>query len=171
MIILNKIKWTSFRLFFYFLILMNFLTFGLFAYLIAPYISYLFLKDWRFWKNISFFKKLYPAVNTFIFHWINNDYNYLKSYIPLSAPPMRSYNKALFKNRDSWEFGDSCGNCNECCTLLNCFFLDKENKRCLCYDSLFWNYFNCGRFPVNAKHIEYHKCPRFEVINKEETEL
>lgn len=170
-IILRKIKWTSFRLLFYFLVFMNFLTFGLFAYLIAPFISYLFLNDWRFWKNISFIKKLYPAVNTFVFHWFKNDYNYLRSYIPLSAPPMRSYNNKLFKNRDSWEYGDTCGECADCCAMLNCFFLDKKNMGCLSYNSLFWNYFNCGRFPVNAKHIEYFHCQRFELINKDETEL
>jgi len=148
---------------------LNLLTFGLFGYLIAPYITYIFFKDWRFWKNFSLIKNLYPAFNTLIFNWIKKDYYYFMSYIPFSEPPMSSYNKTLIKNRDLWEYGDSCGNCSDCCTLLNCFFLDKENKKCLSYNSLFWKYFNCGRFPVNYKQIEYYNCPRFEAINREET--
>jgi hypothetical protein len=42
--------------------------------------------------------------------------------------------------------------------------LDEERDRCRGYDSFYWRYFNCGRFPSNAEETHYYSCGKWRVI-------
>ena len=58
------------------------------------------------------------------------------------------------------------GNCDACdspcCAQLKCPLFGSDG-RCMGWDSLFFNYFYCGRYPENQKQIDYYKCPKWEL--------
>ena len=29
------------------------------------------------------------------------------------------------------------------------------------YDSFYWRYFNCGRYPANQEEIDWYECPKW----------
>ena len=41
--------------------------------------------------------------------------------------------------------------------------LDDERDRCHGYDSFYWRYFNCGRFPSTAEETHYYNCAKWRV--------
>jgi hypothetical protein len=42
--------------------------------------------------------------------------------------------------------------------------LDEEHDRCRGYDSFYWRYFNCGRFPSTAEETHYYSCGKWQVF-------
>ncbi len=61
----------------------------------------------------------------------------------------------------TWEFGTTCGPCNRCCTKIKCPILDHRSGLCRGYDSFFWRYFNCGRFPSTRREIDFYICNKW----------
>ncbi|MEE8434399.1 MAG: hypothetical protein V3S64_06380, partial [bacterium] len=41
--------------------------------------------------------------------------------------------------------------------------LDYETGLCQGYDSFFWRYFNCGRYPSNQREIEFYLCNKWSL--------
>jgi len=164
----NKIRWSLFRISSYAIVIINILTFGIFLYVIAPYVSYFFLNDWKFWKHLSYFHKFYFSSLSYVKSIVLKDSLFIMYHLPLSSPPMDSPDIQLFRVSKDWEYPDnSCGTCFNCCSMLaDCCFLDTSQNKCVCYGSLFWRYFNCGRFPATGKQLKYYKCPKFEVIEQ-----
>jgi hypothetical protein len=169
---LKKLKWSLFRLLAYVIVLVNFVTFGAFLYVIAPFTSYFFFNDLRFWKYWSFYRKFY--VNTFSYLkaiWAG-DSALLISHLPLSAPPMDSPDTSVFRVSPNWNTSkDNCGSCSACCTLTSdCCFRDKTTNLCLSYKSVFWKFFNCGRFPISKDQLDYYGCKKFETVDAVKSE-
>ena len=42
-----------------------------------------------------------------------------------------------------------------------CPLLDSEQQRCLGYNSFYWRYFNCGRYPSFAEEVHYYDCRKW----------
>ena len=164
--IFNRIRWSLFRVISYSIVFINILTFGVFLYIIAPYTSYFFLNDLKFWKHLSYFHKIYFNSISYLKSIVLKDSALIISHLPLSSPPMDSPNLKLFRVSKDWDYpDDSCGTCSDCCHFLgDCCFLDTSRNKCLCYGSLFWRYFNCGRFPTTKKQLDYYRCPKYESI-------
>lgn len=80
------------------------------------------------------------------------------------SPPLR---RAAFRENVAWTPRGSCGTCRQCCSTtwlpepdrVFCPFLTERG--CGVYGGLFWDYFNCGRFPVDISWADSYACPRF----------
>lgn len=80
------------------------------------------------------------------------------------SPPVRG---AKFPENTSWSPQGSCGTCSQCCSTvwlpeperISCPML--TDKGCGVYGGKFWDYFNCGRFPVAQAWADSYACPRF----------
>jgi hypothetical protein len=163
---LRQIKWALIRLLIYFFTLINVLTFGLVAYSIAPYTSYFFFKDWKFWKYLPFFNRFYRSSLHYLKTLCRRDAWFFLSHLPLTDPPMMVPDKKYVRISVGWTFGeDTCGLCTNCCFLADCCFLDPTSHRCLSYGSVLWNYFNCGRFPSSKWQLEFYQCQKYEILD------
>ena len=83
--------------------------------------------------------------------------------VPLTEPPSSGPDLNLVRLKETWPHGRSCGACSQCCDLIGCPLKDQERGRCLGYDSIYWRYFNCGRFPDSKKQLDYYGCPKWEM--------
>lgn len=156
-----------FRLMSYTIVVINLVTGGIFLYLIAPYTSYFFFNDLRFWKYLKYYHKYFFYSASYIWALLRREQGLIKTVLPLTSPPMDRPDPALFHINKHWNLPeDSCGECNRCCTfVLDCCFLDKSKNRCVAFGSLFWKYFNCGRFPSSQAMLHYVQCPKYEMQN------
>ncbi len=134
------------------------------GFLTAPLFTYLFFGNWQFWKYFNpGWKLLFQGWGFLIrmLRWENNGFMFS---VPLTSPPISTPDLKLVAIQSNWEHGSSCGDCNHCCTRVYCPILDKETGLCRGYDSFFWRYFNCGRFPTVQSEIDYYGCPKWKII-------
>lgn len=157
----------AFRVLSYGIVAVNLLTFGTFLYVIAPYTSYFFFNDWRFWNYLKYYHRYFLYSASYILAILTTHRELARDVLPLTAPAMLGPSPDQFRIAKDWTLpADSCGECNRCCTfVVTCCFLDKATNRCPCYGSLFWRYFNCGRFPSTRELIDNCGCSKFEVID------
>lgn len=80
------------------------------------------------------------------------------------SPPVRG---ARFQENAGWSPQGSCGTCSQCCSTV---WLPEPERTpcplltdtgCGVYGGVFWDYFNCGRFPVDQAWADSYACPRF----------
>jgi len=155
-------------LFYYLCITLTSLTGGLFIYVAAPYASYIFFNDLAFWKYLKYYPRITIQLYHIIFLWIT-DAEYRGMYAqPLSAPPSSGPDRTIIKLSPEWK-NDAydCARCINCCTKIKCPLLDHAGQKCLVYNSVYWRYFSCGRFPVSQKQIDYYQCPKWEIRDNE----
>lgn len=164
----TELKWATFRMVSYSIVAINILTFGFFLYVIAPYTSYFFFGDLRFWKYLPYFHKYYFYSISYLKMTILEDGALTLFHLPMTSPPADSPDPGMFRLAKEWNFPEgTCGKCSNCCNFLTeCCFYDKSQNKCLCYGTLFWRFFNCGRFPLSKEQLDYFNCPKFEFINR-----
>ncbi|MCX6242858.1 MAG: hypothetical protein NTX43_13725 [Bacteroidetes bacterium] len=163
--ILYKIYWASARLLFLFLVMAGIFTAGLFIYLTGPVFSWYFHRDWHFGRYRHL---VFPTVllsYCILADWIKNP-GYRSSFLTsLTASPRSAPDNSKVRVRPDWPMADgTCNGCIQCCTKRACTMIDKERNICLSYDSFYWRYFNCGRYPESPRQIEYYNCPKWEII-------
>ncbi|TXK76409.1 hypothetical protein [Paenibacillus sp. N3.4] len=131
----------------------------------APVISRIYFRDYKFWRYTKFY---IPMVKNFwrIVYRNITDKKYREMFsVPFISPPMLGPERTVVQVTENWTTGtQDCNTCQRCCTIIDCPLLDKNSGRCKSYDSFFWRYFNCGRYPLNQKQIAYYGCPKWEVI-------
>ncbi len=138
---------------------------GIGAFLFAPITTYYFFDDLRFWR----YARLLPAMTAYAYRLLfmmftDKKWRFL-SAPALTTPPLTQPDRRRVRLSGNWRNGEEdCGDCCDCCLQIKCPLLDLEKKNCLAYDSFFWQYFNCGRFPVNQEHIDYYNCTKWEMI-------
>ncbi len=72
----------------------------------------------------------------------------------------------------SYEPKGSCGTCKNCCTTHwlpeaereKCSFLGE--KGCTIYGGIWWDHFNCGRYPATPNVVAAYSCPRFAWLDE-----
>jgi hypothetical protein len=140
------------------------LTGGLFIYIIAPYSSYIFFNDIAFWKYHKYFPKIIVQLYRIIFLWVF-DSKYRRMYAqPLTAPPSMGPDRTRVRLSDEWKHNEyDCSSCINCCIKIKCPLIDYESNKCLSYNTFYWRYFSCGRFPVSQRQIDYYDCPKWEI--------
>lgn len=155
-----------FRVVSYTIVAVNLISGGVFLYIIAPYTSYFFFNDLRFWKFLGYYHKYFLYSSAYIWGLLCREQGLIKTVLPLASPAMDHPDPASFRISGNWQLPeDTCGDCNRCCTfVVRCCFLDPDENRCPCYGSLFWKYFNCGRFPASKAMLEHCGCPKFEAV-------
>ena len=159
---MTTLKYVFIRLYLYFLFALFFITGGLSLFILAPLykaalaprVSYRDINPFRVWSCM------------FRIAWRTLTSKNYRSIFPikLTDPPKLHTDLKLVRVKDSWQGAkDNCDLCQaSCCMALRCPLLG-ENGRCLGYDSWFFNYFYCGRYPENQGQIDYYKCPKWEV--------
>lgn len=67
----------------------------------------------------------------------------------------------------AYEPKGSCGSCKNCCTT---YWQPPEQRKscpmlsatgCMIYGGLYWDHFNCGRYPAEPSAVSHYGCPRF----------
>ncbi|MCL1987626.1 MAG: hypothetical protein FWG64_06615 [Firmicutes bacterium] len=129
-----------------------FVLFPLYKVAFAPKAAYSELPIFALWMHI--FKVMWRSAT-------NQQY---RDMYPskITDPPKLNTDRNLVKIKPTWQ-GDSsnCDACTfTCCEKLQCPLFGK-NGRCLSYDSLFFKYFYCGRYPENQAQIDYYDCPKW----------
>lgn len=161
---LKKAKYALYRIIFIIYAVFAALTFGLVGCLLAPLSTYYLFNDLRFWKYLRYFFPVVKAFWRFVFLWLTSDAYRKEFSLSLTAPPRSSPDPEIVKIRDTWNAGlYDCNQCTNCCQKIKCPLLDTDNHLCLSYDSFFWRYFACGRYPVSREQIEYYNCPKWEM--------
>jgi hypothetical protein len=160
----NQAKWALYRIVFVITATFGSLTGGLGAYLLAPLYSYYFFNDLNFLKYHQYFFPLAKSYWRFIYRLFSSE-DYREEYsLGLTLPPCTSPDLAYLQLAATWD-GDlfDCDQCTRCCTIIDCPLMDNTNHLCRAYNSFFWRYFPCGRYPKTQQQIEYYGCPKWEV--------
>jgi hypothetical protein len=130
--------------------------------LTAPVMTYYFFKDWRFWRHLGPGLRMFPHGYKMLYKILTGEGAYMLS-VSLTSAPNSSPDLGSVRLSATWEHGYSCGTCSRCCEKIGCPVLDKATGLCQGYDSFFWRYFNCGRFPTAQPEIDYYDCPKWEI--------
>jgi len=163
----NKVKYAFYRIIFLIYAVFTFLTFGLVGFLLAPLFSYYYFNDLKFLKYIKY---IFPIVKTSwrLVYLLFTSHSYREEFsLSLIAPPMTSPDLSIVKVKSTWNSDIfNCNQCTKCCQVIKCGLLDTTNNHCKSYNSFFWRYFACGRYPVSKQQIEYYGCPKWEMIQQ-----
>jgi hypothetical protein len=83
--------------------------------------------------------------------------------VPLASPPSSAPDQSVAAVRTDWHHGNSCGDCSNCCKPGGtvCPLLGNEQQGCLGYNSFYWRYFNCGRYPSSEEELDYYDCRKW----------
>lgn len=157
---MHRLKWPLARLGFYTYISFSLLT-VVGGYLTAPVMTYYFFGDWRFWRHASPGWKLFRHGWRMVALIVRGHNDGFLFSVPLTSPPMTAPDRDVVKLAGNWEHATSCKPCVRCCEVIACPVLDEETRLCLGYNSFFWRYFNCGRYPSQQSEIEYYICPKW----------
>jgi hypothetical protein len=158
---LNKIGWASARLFF--ILYIGFCVASLIGgFLTAPLMTWYFYGDWRFWRFWSSAPGLFIHALRLLRLMLRDNRSFMFT-VPLSTPPRSSPDPSSVSLQRFWSHGRSCGACSNCCRPGGhaCPLLDEASGLCRGYDSFYWRYFNCGRFPSTPDEIEYYGCSKW----------
>lgn len=163
----QRIKWSFVRILYYITLALAALTGGIATYLLAPIPSYYFFGDFAFWRHIKYFYPLNKQMYRIIYFWLS-DHKYRSMFSqPLSSPPMKGPDRTKLKISPKWEHGEyDCAGCVKCCIKISCPMLDSDENKCLVYNSPYWNYFSCGRYPVSQEQIDYYDCFKWQMEDK-----
>jgi len=146
----------------------GYLGFSLFTvvggFITAPVMTWFFFGDWRFWRHLNPAWRLYAHGLKMFYLTLKGENNGFLFSVPLTSPPVSSPLSSVVKLRSDWKEGSSCGDCSRCCSKIGCPVLNEENGLCLGYDSFYWRYFNCGRYPSMQSEIDYYGCPKWAML-------
>ncbi len=157
---MNKLKWTAARLLFHAYLAFSLLTI-VGGFLTGPVMTWYFFGDWRFWRHFV------PCSKLFVHGWkiawliLRGHNGGFMLAVPLTSPPASAPDPEIVHRSPNWKHGASCGTCTNCCSLISCPVLDEKTGLCLGYNSFFWRYFNCGRYPTYEYEIDYYDCPKW----------
>lgn len=161
---LLRLRWAAYRLVCASIYTGVVLTGGLLLYVLAPLITHLMFRDPCFWRYL----RLFPAMRrsaTYQFWLLLSERQYRALFrIPFTEPPATAPDPAVVRISPEWQRSTStCPNCSCCCQRLRCALLDPSTGLCRAYDSFYWRYFNCGRYPTSQAQIDYYACPKWQV--------
>jgi hypothetical protein len=140
------------------------------GFLTAPLMTWYFFGDWRFWRYWRTGADLLPH-GLHLLRLIKRDRRGFMLSVPLTSPPRSVPDTNVTLLNPTWRHGDSCGDCNNCCYHGDraCPLLDTSRGLCRGYDSFFWRYFNCGRFPSVLPEIDYYGCRKWIALSELQT--
>ena len=135
------------------------------GFVTAPLMSWYFFGDWRFWRHFRAGAAMFPH-SIRLLGLIARDSRGFMFSVPLTSPPHSVPDPGITRLHPGWEQGGGCGDCTNCCRPggLVCPLLDEEQGLCMGYNSFYWRYFNCGRFPSVNPEIDYYDCRKWVVI-------
>jgi len=158
---LHPVRWALARLAFIVYILLSVLSL-VGGFLTAPLMTWYFFGDWRFWRHWRAGVRLLPHALRLTALMLGHSRAFMFS-VPLTSAPRSAPDPSATARRPEWAHGSSCGDCSNCCKPGGhaCPLLDSEQSRCRGYDSFYWRYFNCGRYPSLEEEIRYYDCRKW----------
>jgi hypothetical protein len=154
---IRKVGWTAARLLFTLCSALSVIS-VVGCYLLSPLFTYWFFGSARFWKYLHL---TLPVIRfSYYLAYLKLRGRSVPSF-PWTAPPMRGPDRGVVQINPDWVHEESCGDCGKCCRKIRCAFLDREKGHCLSYNSFYWRYFNCGRYPSNQQEIDLYQCPKW----------
>ena len=160
---LAELRWAASRIVFLGYIAICMATGGLFGFLTGPIMTWCFYGDARVWRHWPSAKGLLPHAYRMLFNLMRGYNGGFMLDVPLTAPPSSVVDAGRVELSPTWEFGQGCGPCTRCCSKIHCPVLDQELGLCRGYNSFFWRYFNCGRFPSAQQEIDHYVCNKWEM--------
>lgn len=162
-------RWAAARLLFYLYIALSLITFGGFSILTLPIASRLFFDSWAFWRYGKYYPRLllqgYRVMGKML---KDSSYKFLFS-VPLTGQPLKSPDRNITRLASNWVHEENtCHNCSRCCDKIFCPLLDSANGNCIAYNTFYWRYFLCGRFPTTQQQLDYYGCPKWKMRYQEE---
>ena len=132
------------------------------GFLTAPLMTWYFFGDWRFWRFWRPGFGLLPHGLRLTALMLGHSRGFMFS-VPLASPPRTAPDRLATDFHADWPHGESCGDCSNCCRPggIACPLLDVAGQGCLGYNSFYWRYFNCGRYPSLAEEISYYDCRKW----------
>jgi hypothetical protein len=95
-------------------------------------------------------------------HYTYMAFGYVKGVHSLCSSHHSSHDQAVSGSiSPAWENGESCADCGKCCKKIQCPLQEETYNRCMGYDSFYWRYFNCGRYPAGQGDIDRYECPKW----------
>jgi len=160
---LQIFRWALARLVFIFYIVFSVVTL-VGGFLTAPLMTWYFFGDWRFWRYWRPGLGLLPHGLRLTAMMLSHSRAFMFS-VPLASPPRSAPDRSIATCRSDWLHGDSCGDCSNCCRAggYTCPLLDEVQQACRGYNSFYWRYFNCGRYPSLAEEIDYYDCRKWSL--------
>ena len=140
------------------------------GFLTAPLMTWYFFGDWRFWRHWRAGVGLLPHGLRLTAMMIGHGRGFMFS-VPLTSPPRSVPDPSVTLFRVDWHHGNSCGDCSNCCKPGGyvCPLLDNQRQACRGYNSFYWRYFNCGRYPSVEEEIRYYDCRKWALNTLEQT--
>jgi hypothetical protein len=162
---LPRLRWALARLAFIIYIVFSVVTL-VGGFLTAPLMTWYFFGDWRFWRHWRAGFGLLPHGLRLTAMMLSHSRAFMFS-VPLASPPRSAPDRSIAAFRSDWPHGDSCGDCSNCCKAggYACPLLDEEQQACRGYNSFYWRYFNCGRYPSFAEEIGYYDCRKWWLVS------
>ncbi|MGB5258999.1 MAG: hypothetical protein WBO34_00580 [Gammaproteobacteria bacterium] len=158
---LLALRWALARLAFIIYVIFSVVTL-IGGFLTAPLMTWYFIGDWRFWRHWRPGLGLLPHGLHLTAMMLGDGRAFMFS-VPLTSPPRTVPDRSTVIFHSDWQHGDSCGDCSNCCKMGGhvCPLLDSEQQRCRGYNSFYWRYFNCGRYPSFEEEIDYYDCRKW----------
>ncbi|KPA09065.1 hypothetical protein MHK_010755 [Candidatus Magnetomorum sp. HK-1] len=160
----HELKWAMARILFLLYGVIGMLTFGLSTYLTAPIGSKLFFGTWAFWPYLKYYHRI--VIQSYSVLWMMcKDFEYKFIFaIPLTSAPRRGPDRNNITLSGNWVHEENtCFGCVRCCDKISCPLLNKKEGICVGYDSFYWNYFLCGRYPFTQQQIDYYNCEKWKI--------
>ena len=140
------------------------------GFLTAPLMTWYFFGDWRFWRHLRAGLGLLPHGLRLLAMMLFQGCSFMFS-VPLASPPRSAPDPSIALFRIDWQHRNSCGDCSNCCKPGGnvCPLLDEEQQGCLGYNSFYWRYFNCGRYPSFEEEVDYYDCRKWVLATSVQT--
>jgi len=160
----NEFKWGMARIAFYIYIVLIMASFGLFGFLTAPIATRIFFNSYDPRPYLKYFiPMLLQGYKLFFMLLKDRKYKFMLS-VPLTDPPLKSPDRNIVKLAGNWVHEENtCYQCIRCCDKIKCPLLNLKEGTCVSYNSFYWNYFLCGRYPITQQHVDYYECPKWEI--------
>jgi len=157
----NALRWALARLTFIVYIVFSVVTL-IGGFVTAPLMTWYFFGDWRFWRHWRAGLGLLPHALRLTAMMVGHGRAFMFS-VPLASPPRSAPDPSIALFHTDWQHGGSCGDCSNCCKPGGnvCPLLDQVHQRCHGYNSFYWRYFNCGRYPSFEEEIHYYDCRKW----------
>jgi hypothetical protein len=154
-------RWALARLLFILYIVFSVVTL-IGGFLTAPLMTWYFFGDWRFWRHWRAGLGLLPHGLRLTAMMLGHSRAFMFS-VPLVSPPRSVPDPSVAQFRADWKHGESCGDCSNCCKPGGavCPLLDSDQQGCLGFNSFYWRYFNCGRYPSFEEELHYYDCRKW----------
>lgn len=135
------------------------------GFLTAPLMTWYFFGDWRFWRHWRSGMGLLPHGLRLTALMLSHGRGYMFS-VPLASPPRSAPDPSRAMLSPDWPHGGSCADCTNCCRPGGhiCPLLDVERNACRGYNSFYWRYFNCGRYPSVPEEVRYYGCRKWTLV-------